>query len=145
MKPDVCTTGWGCIGLDIDGTNIASINGTSFSAPVLCGAVACLWQLHRDLSATAIIDAVKRSASLYHTPNDSLGYGIPDLWRAHLLLGGNDLTGLKAPAFYQVYPLPFNDHLDLELFTGEATQLELELVDMLGRSTLLRPRGVFQP
>ncbi len=139
VKPDVCATGWGCIGLDIDGTNIGSISGTSFSSPVLCGAVACLWQLHRDLPASAIINAVKRSASLYHTPNDSLGHGIPDLWRAHLLLGGNDLTGLQAPAFFQAYPLPFTDHLDLELFTGEAVQLELELVDILGRSTLLRP------
>ncbi len=139
VKPDVCTTGWGCIGLNLDGTDIASINGTSFSSPVLCGGVACLWQLHRDLPATAIIDAVKRSASLYQMPNDSLGYGIPDLWRAHLLLGGNDLTGLQAPAFYQVYPLPFTDHIDIELFTGEATQVDLELVDVLGRSNLLRP------
>lgn len=138
VKPDVSATGWGCIGLSPDGSSVASINGTSFSAPLVCGATACLWQLHPDRSSFEIMDAVRRSASCAQDPNDSLGYGIPDYWRAHLLLGGTDLSGLSAARFFRTYPVPFTDHLDLELFTGDATQLTLELCDALGRQVAER-------
>lgn len=142
VKPDVSATGWECIGLGPDGSSVASINGTSFSSPLVCGATACLWQLHRDRSSFEVMDAVRRSASCARAPNDSLGYGIPDFWRAHLLLGGNDLTGLSAARFFRTYPVPFTDHLDLELYTGNAAQLTVELFDAMGRSVAVRVLSV---
>lgn len=138
VKPDVCAIGAGTIGLGFDGYDIASINGTSFSAPLVCGAVACLWQLHPDKNAQAIMDAVRRSASHAENPDDSLGYGIPDFWRAHLLLGGQDLTSLQAPRFFNVHPVPFSDHFNLEVFAGEATTIRLQLHDAFGRAVLER-------
>ena len=84
------------------------------------------------------MNAVRRSASHFHQPNDSIGYGIPDFWRAHLLLAGNDLTGLNAPAFFNVYPLPFSNALNIELFTGESAELTIDLFDVTGRAVLTR-------
>lgn len=138
VKPDVCAVGLGTIGVSGSGDGIDHINGTSFASPLVCGLTACLWQLHPDRTAHAIMDAVRRSASHFHQPNDSIGYGIPDFWRAHLLLGGNDLTGLQAPAFFNIYPLPFSDALNIELFTGEARQLTIDLSDASGRAVLSR-------
>ena len=60
--------------------------GTSFSTPVLCGMVACLWQALPELNAFEIMDIVKRSGSKSDTPNSVWGYGVPDFEKA-LTLG----------------------------------------------------------
>ncbi len=133
VKPDVCAVGWQATGLDVDGTSLARINGTSFSGPIVAGLACCLWQLHPDRSAVEITDVIRRSASQALRPDIDLGYGIPDLWRAHLLLEGEDLTGLRHEAVLQVFPMPFSDGFTMALFTGEADLLQLELFDALGR------------
>ena len=142
VKPDACAVGLGTIGVSGSGTDVERINGTSFSSPLVCGLTACLWQLHPEQNAHAIMDAVRRSASHFHQPNDSMGYGIPDFWRAHLLLGGTDLTGLNAPTFFNVYPLPFSNALNIELFTGESDQITIDLFDVTGRAVLTRVLAV---
>lgn len=134
VKPDVSAMGLGTIGLDTGGDNPYPINGTSFSSPLVAGLTACLWQLHRDRTDLEIMDAVRRSASTFAMPNDSLGYGIPDFWRAHLLLGGRDLTGLAGSTVLQVMPVPFTAWFDIELYAGPATTLQVDLYDALGRS-----------
>jgi len=142
VKPEVSAVGWGTIGLGWDGTDIARINGTSFSGPLVAGGVACLWQLHPDRTAQEVMDAVLRSASHHNMPNDSIGHGIPDLWRAHLLLQGEDLTTLNAPAVLSVQPVPFDDHFELSLYTGSADRLTLDLWDVTGRLVWTAERGV---
>jgi len=142
VKPDVCAVGLGTFGVSGSGDDVERINGTSFSCPLVCGLTACLWQLHPERSAQAIMDAVRHSASHFHQPNDSIGYGIPDFWRAHLLLGGTDLTGLNASAFFNVYPLPFSNALNIELFTGESDELTIDLIDVMGRAVLSRTLAV---
>lgn len=142
VKPDVSAVGWGSIGLGWDGTDIARINGTSFSSPLVAGGVACLWQLHRDRTAQEVMDAVRRSASHHDSPNDSIGFGIPDLWRAHLLLEGTDLTGFSAPQVLSVQPVPFTDHFELSLYTGPSERLYLDLWDITGRQVWSAERGV---
>ncbi len=142
VKPDVCAVGLGTIGVSGSGDDVERINGTSFASPLVCGLTTCLWQLHRDRTAHEIMAAVRSSASHFHEPNDSSGYGIPDFWRAHLLLSGNDLTGLQAPAFFNVYPLPFRDALNIELFTGECDRITIDLYDPTGRQLLSRTASV---
>lgn len=133
VKPDVCAVGQGTAGLDLDGIHVANINGTSFSGPLVAGGVACLWQLHPDRSAMEVMDAVRQSASHFTTPDENVGYGVPDLWRAHLLLSGEDLTGLTEALFFDVMPVPFTDHLEVELFTGSEDLLQVDLYDVTGR------------
>jgi subtilisin family serine protease len=64
------------------GTVISDM-GTSFSAPVVAGLVACLWQALKDKTALQIMDLVRKSGNNYNTPNDIYGYGIPDFWKAY--------------------------------------------------------------
>lgn len=142
VKPDVSAVGWGSIGLGFDGTDIARISGTSFSGPLVAGGVACLWQLHPDKNAQEVMDAVRRSASHFDQPNDSIGYGIPDLWRAHLLLGGEDLTRLSAPQILSVQPMPFTDHFEVSLYSGPSQRLLLDLWDATGRKVWSAERGI---
>jgi hypothetical protein len=79
------------------------------------------------------MDAVRHSASQYDQPDGDLGYGIPDFWRAHLLLGGRDLTQLSAPTVLSLMPVPFSDFLDIELYAGGAARMDLKIYDVLGQ------------
>jgi subtilisin family serine protease len=133
VKPDVSAMGFRTVGLGAGG-ELALINGTSFSSPLVAGSTACLWQLHPDATAQRIMAAVRASASQHDGPDASLGYGIPDFWRAHLLLGGTDLTDLRASDFFQVWPVPFSDHFELLLFTGASDHVSVKLHDTSGRA-----------
>lgn len=58
---------------------ITSSFGTSFSGPILAGAVACLWQANPEFTNMQIIDALHRTASLALEPNGDYGFGIPNI------------------------------------------------------------------
>ncbi len=84
VKPDVCAIGSPSVVSSRYGkTSIAS--GTSFSTPIMAGMMACLMQAHPNLSNMQLIEILKKTSSYYKKPNDSLGYGIPDVYAAHLL------------------------------------------------------------
>ena len=133
VKPDVAAVGVGCAALSPWDDRVIGLNGTSFSSPLVAGAAACLWQLHPGRSNVEIMDAIRRSASQWDAPDAEQGYGIPDLWRAHLLLGGRDLTALSAAQVLQVQPVPFNTFFVVELYTGTADRVKLQLTDAAGR------------
>ena len=88
VKPDVMAVG---LAADIMGTdgNLRLANGTSFSSPILCGMVACLWQACPQLTAKEIIEVVRRSGNRADAPDNIFGYGIPDFWKAYLEVKGN--------------------------------------------------------
>lgn len=86
VKPDVMARGGAAAVIRSDG-RVGSANGTSFSAPVLCGAVACLWQACPQWTAKDVIEAVRRAGDRYANPDNIFGYGIPDFWNAYLNAG----------------------------------------------------------
>ena len=134
VKPDVMAMGWGSIGLDAAGEFVVPINGTSFSSPILAGGVACLWQLHPGRTASEIMDAVRRSASHWTMPNDSMGYGIPDLWAAHLFLDATTGSGEGAPSGSALaWPMPFQDAFDVVLPGLAGDRTTVQLMDATGR------------
>jgi len=55
----------------------ASLGGTSFSAPVICGFVACLLQWKPALTSDSLFSIVRRSGHLWPYPNNYLGFGVP--------------------------------------------------------------------
>lgn len=55
VKPDVVAVGLGSDVMGTDG-NLRHANGTSFSSPIMCGMVACLWQACPELTAKEIIE-----------------------------------------------------------------------------------------
>lgn len=82
VKPDVVAVGLEADVMGTDG-NLRRANGTSFSSPVMCGMVACLWQACPELTAKEIIELVRRSGDRADFPDNIYGYGIPDLWKAY--------------------------------------------------------------
>ena len=81
-KPDVVAQGAPTVLISGRGTLVHDM-GTSFSTPLVCGLVACLWQALPGKTASEIMDIVRRSASQYHEPTSILGYGIPNFRKAY--------------------------------------------------------------
>jgi serine protease AprX len=97
VKPDVASVGVQTIIQYPSGT-IAGGNGTSFATPNLAGLATCLWQAFPEFNNMKIIDALRRSGSRFTNPNDSIGYGIPDVKKALMQLTSDYSTATAALA-----------------------------------------------
>jgi serine protease AprX len=112
VKPTVASVGQGTAFAGLN--NLPNFgNGTSFATPNLAGLITCLWQAFPEFTNMQIIEAVKRSASIYTAPNDRIGYGIPnfhkaydDLFQQRALLQVNTILGSN---WIKVYPNPFKE------------------------------------
>jgi subtilisin family serine protease len=91
---------------------MAQGSGTSFSSPIIAGSVACLWQAFPEKTNMEIKSAVEQSASLFPHHNNQLGFGIPDFWKAYMLL--NKSTVLPNRLIEMVFPNPVNDVLHVK-------------------------------
>ena len=82
VNPDGVAVGVGSDGIRTDG-NQGRANGTSFSSPIMCGMVTCLWQACPTLTAKEVIELVRRSGDRAGFPDNIYGYGVPDMWKAY--------------------------------------------------------------
>lgn len=131
IKPEVSAVGFQSTYADLDG-GVSKGNGTSFACPILAGLSACLIQAHPNESSQSLRNAIVESAHLFYTPNDSLGYGIPNMWEAHIKLSpffSSNTEQLQV----QVYPNPFREYLTLVIENSENEDLIVEIFDINGR------------
>jgi len=85
IKPEVTAQGQGSA-VQGEGGRITSADGTSFSGPIMAGAIACLIQAFPDKTNMQIIRAVQQNANYSAEPNTKYGYGIPDFYRTYYFL-----------------------------------------------------------
>ncbi|MHA7842855.1 MAG: S8 family serine peptidase [Winogradskyella sp.] len=126
QKPDVVARG-GAAYVVNENDIISQNNGTSLSGPILCGGIASLWQAIPDASPTEVMDLVRQSASQYATPDDFLGYGIPDLALARTL--GVEEEVLNSFSFY---PNPVKNELKFNV-PVESNTLKITIYTSLGQ------------
>lgn len=88
IKPDVMARGEDTYMLDTNGT-VTMNNGTSFSCPIMAGAVTCLYQAFPEHRPVDIMNAVRQSGNNYQHPDEVFGNGIPDMLKAYHILGGD--------------------------------------------------------
>ena len=87
IKPDVVALGKGvlCVSpLAAAREEYRRVSGTSYSAPLVSGLAAGLWQLLPHKTNAEIADLLKQSGHRAHMPDYMLGYGVPDFRRAKL-------------------------------------------------------------
>lgn len=134
VKPDVAARGqntW--LYTPYSNNQPVMANGTSFSSPVMAGAVACLRQAWPGKTNMEIIHAVKRSAHQYSNPDTLLGYGIPNFALANSLLSLNDYQ-FSTDEYLHVFPNPWNGNgqLSLLVFAADSAPGEITVFDMKG-------------
>lgn len=86
IKPNVAARGFETVVAHLTGYQVDSASGTSFSSPVTAGMIASLWQATRDKTNMEVIDALQQASSQAEHPDDGLGYGVPDYYKAYYIL-----------------------------------------------------------
>ncbi len=132
IKPNVTAMGERAQIVSSGGT-VAPSNGTSFSAPIVCGMAACLWQAHPESSAMQIFKAIEQSASQFDSPDDKKGFGIPDFLRAHEILAQSKLTGSETDSIINVYPNPFIEGVTLEFYSTVEQNIKVSIFKLNGK------------
>lgn len=113
IKPNIVAMGRQTVFAASDST-IARGNGTSFSSPIIAGMAATLWQAFPTATNMEIFNAIEESASLYSTPNDSMGHGIPDFWKAFVRLS-NDIYSQPNEYSVVVFPQPSDGQFEVRV------------------------------
>ena len=78
IKPDVASVGVSAMVQSTSNT-VGTGNGTSFACPNMAGLSSILWQAFPEVNNMRIVRALREAGSIAATPNDRIGYGIPDL------------------------------------------------------------------
>lgn len=78
IKPDMASVGVAAL-VQTSSNTIGTSNGTSFACPNMAGLATCLWQGFPEYNNMKIIQALKQASNKFSTPDDRMGYGIPNL------------------------------------------------------------------
>lgn len=126
QKPDIVAQGWqSAVIHESDEVRVA--HGTSYSSPIIAGAIACLWQADPTMTNAEIMQIVKQSASQYNSPDNLLGYGIPNFGLALSTLS----TKKEDVNNFKIFPNPVYDNLQIA-FPKNIEEANIELYSVLG-------------
>ena len=129
QKPDVVAQGLASSVITQNDV-AATANGTSFSSPILAGAVVCLWQALPSLENSQIMQLVRESASQFNNPDNFIGYGIPDFQLA--LTNGLSIVEFENTELdLNIYPNPMSDEISLTIPENEI--VSIIIFDILGK------------
>ncbi|MCK4562276.1 MAG: S8 family serine peptidase [Flavobacteriaceae bacterium] len=132
IKPDANAKGGGTTLINSSG-NVSTSSGTSFSSPVICGVIACLWQAYPNKTNIEMIQIIKESGHLFANPTNQEGYGIPDFEVAFNTLPVDNIFGDS----FLVYPNPFQDRIQFQ-FTDAFSKLQISIFDVLGKELVTK-------
>ena len=132
IKPDVVAVGKNT-SLQQPDNEFVQGNGTSFSAPVIAGLTACLWQSCPDKTNMDIIRAIKQYASQYFNPDTIKGYGVPDFRQSFYALNP-DLFEYKDKLICS--PNPFTNNIELQFEKIPEGKIQFSVFDIYGRKVI---------
>lgn len=127
IKPEVCALATYATVIDPYFNTVTQSNGTSFATPIAAGAIASLLSALPDVNPAVIRHTILQTASQAVNPDNTLGYGILNVWLAYNKL-------LKEPSSVNNITLPKhtallnNNYLQIENYSGRIT-----LYDVYGR------------
>ena len=134
VKPDLAAMGRSTAVLGPNGL-VQTASGTSFSSPVLAGMAACFWQANRSSPATEISRLMKIAGHLQPKPDIYMGYGIPDMRLADLILNQFNAPLTERKHDWTVFPNPFRDEITFISNYGYQGEVLVMLYSITGTFT----------
>ena len=132
IKPNIASVGWDTYYISPYSSKIERGNGTSFSAPMVTGMVACLWQGLPNYTNMEVIKLIEQSATQYNNPDSLIGYGIPNFSKAYSLASGVIYEQPKNKII-SIYPNPFNQITNFEISSNTNQTIVIQIKDYLGQ------------
>lgn len=132
IKPNIMAPGDSIIIQNSDNSFVYG-SGTSFSAPIITGFAACLWQAFPNASNMDIFNAIQMSSTHYINPNDSLGYGTPDFEEAFAILYQKKLDQNNAIKNFDIFPNPFSSSLYILIKNNISTEIRVDIFTIQGK------------
>lgn len=125
IKPDVVAQGQQVVLVGGNGL-IRRSAGTSFSSPLIAGAIASFWQANPDKTSKEIVQMVKESGSQSANPNEFYGFGIPDFEQLF-----KEMNAIVPVENVQLFPNPVHDYLFVHIPEQELP-VELKVFSIFG-------------
>ena len=131
IKPDISAMGLGTI-VGLPSGLISSLNGTSFSAPLVAGLAAGLIQSNPTKNNFQVIDALRRSGNQQDKPDNFLGWGIPNFDRAFNLLNTVLGTEESKEPLVEIFPNPLRTGQKLTIHIDYSLPISMEICNSQG-------------
>lgn len=132
IKPDVVAIGQGTAYISSAGPTYG--NGTSFSCPIISGMAACLWQEKPSLTNMDIFEAIRSSASQIYTPDNAIGFGIPNFRLGSWSIG---LEEVEKETAVSVYPNPVKEECIVQSsYLKDGERVALSVINISGEVIL---------
>jgi len=133
IKPDIMAMGVN--NTIINGTGVVTFgSGTSYSAPLVAGMAACIWNALPMLKSNELRTKIIESSDRYLTPDTLYGAGVPNAQKLWLTIR-NSLDQNKLERFY-CYPSPASDKLFLASFLQTQEPVKVVIYNSFGRKVL---------
>lgn len=128
IKPDVAAMGSN-VSVILPSGSVGSASGTSLAAPIITSLVTGIWQQYPSLTNKELLEIIRQSGSQAGTPDNLLGYGIPNYLTVETLL-----QYLRENPFI-VYPNPVvDDTLWVKPYsTSEVSSCQIEFISPKGQ------------
>lgn len=128
IKPDIMAQGTASVIADENG-NIGTVNGTSFSCPIMAGMAASLWQAFPSKTNKEIRQMIVASADRYTNPDNNYGYGIPNFATSL------SVDNFVAETAFSVYPNPVKTSVTFS-FLNENNTAFVTIYSVLGQKVI---------
>jgi subtilisin family serine protease len=129
IKPELVAFGQSPVLIRGSG-QVSAAAGTSFSAPQITALAAGLWEAKPTWTKDELLTNLIKSGTQYATPDQNLGYGIPNFRSAYFgaLLGLNE----EIESGSSLYPNPLRSE-SLHVRFGKELRVTLQILDGSGR------------
>lgn len=108
--------------------------GTSYSAPIFAGGVACLLQYYSDKSPIQIKQALKETAKNSDSPNNYIGYGLPDFYNAFYKLQNISPPENNTITINKLFYDKTSNTLNIDIVNTKDRTVYIDVFDSLGRT-----------
>jgi len=129
IKPDVAALGSGTSVIKKNGA-LGFASGTSLAAPLITSLATGVWQRYPELTSLEVLDVIRKSASQAGSPDNLLGYGIPNYRAVE-----NYMATQEQENVFEVYPNPpTTDTITIRPFDpAQVSTCHVELVSSQGQ------------
>lgn len=129
IKPDLVARGVGAW-ISFSNGQCGQANGTSFSTPILAGAIACFWQSHSNYNNIKLLDTLRKISSNALSPNNSKGWGIPNMCVIPVSIDEKNKVDENFNFF--VLPNPFNSFFNIKIQSNYEDVHQIQITNLTG-------------